>query len=159
MRDAARTDASPEIAAFLADYVVAYGSGDLDALRPFYSDHTLIWPNQRPSASGRDGVLAMFGPSFAQHAIAARVHLLEERGSGDERFLRFLTEVRLAPKDGSAPLNAFFRDFALVLRSEGRWTILRNIDQPITPEQLASDLVRDPPLAVIGEQPQHGDHR
>ena len=159
MRDAARTDASPEVVAFLADYVAAYGSGDLGALRPFYSDHTLIWPNQRPSARGRDGVLAMFAPSFAQHAIAARVHLLEERGSGDERFLRFLTEVRLEPKAGGAPLTACFRDFALILRSEGRWTILRNIDQPITPEQLASDLARDPPLAVIGDPHHHGDQR
>jgi ketosteroid isomerase-like protein len=159
MRDDVRTAASPEIIGFLTDYVDAYASGDLDALRPFYSDQTVIWPNQRPDARGWQGVRTMFSPSFAQHSIAARVHLLEERGTGDERFLRFLTEVRLAPKGGGAPLDAFFRDFALILRSDGRWTILRNIDQPITPEQLASDLVRDPPLAVIGETSQHGDHR
>ena len=159
MHDVARTAASPEIVAFLVDYVAAYGSGDLDALRAFYSDSTFIWPDRRASARGWDGVRAMFAPSFAQHAIAARVHLLEERGAGDERFLRFLTEVRLEPKAGGAAFTASFRDFALVLRSRGRWTILRNIDQPITPEQLASDLAKDPPLAVIGDTHHHGDQR
>ena len=81
---------------------------------------------------------------------SALVSTCRRWGSGDERFLRFLTEVHLAPRDGGEAVIAAFRDFAVFQRVEGRWTILRNIDQPISPEQLAADLLRDPPLAVIG---------
>lgn len=147
-----------DILGFLADYVAAYGSGSLEALRPFYTDETLIWANQRPTVRGWPEVRAMFAPSFERFAITARVHLQEVRGIGDERFLRFLTEVRLTPHAGGAVATAAFRDFAVLRRDGARWTIHRNIDQPITPEQLAGDLARDPPLAVIGD-PAHGAAR
>jgi len=150
MHDGAPTAAPPDIVAFLTAYVAAYGSGSLDALRPFYTAGTLVWPNQRDTVVGWDAVRAMFAPSFERFAIGARVHLQEVRGGGDERFLRFLTEVHLEPRDGGPAVTAAFRDFAVFQRVDGRWTILRNIDQPITPEQLAADLLRDPPLAVIG---------
>jgi len=150
MREVTAPLAPPDIVEFLTAYVAAYGSGSLDALRPFYSADTLVWPNQRGTVLGWEAVRAMFAPSFERCAIGARVHLQEVRGSGDERFLRFLTEVRLAPRDGGAAVTAAFRDFAVFQRLDGRWTILRNIDQPITPEQLTADLLRDPPLAVIG---------
>jgi ketosteroid isomerase-like protein len=150
MHDVTQPVAPPEIVDLLAAYVAAYGSGSLDALRPFYSSGTLVWPNMRGTVLGWEEVRAMFAPSFERYIIGARVHLQEVRGGGDERFLRFLTEVHLAPRDGGEPVIAAFRDFAVFQRVEGRWTILRNIDQPISPEQLAADLLRDPPLAVIG---------
>ena len=139
-----------DIVAFLTDYVAAYGSGSLEALRSFYTDGTLIWANQRHTVHGWPEVRAMFAPSFERFAIAARVHLQEVRALGDERFIRFLTEVQLTPHAGGAVATAAFRDFAVLRRDGARWTIHRNIDQPITPEQLAGDLARDPPLAVIG---------
>lgn len=140
----------PDIVGFLTDYVAAYASGSLEDLRPFYTDDSLIWPNQRAAARGWAGVRAMFAPSFERFDIGARVHLQELRKLGDERFMRFLTEVRLSPRDGGSVTVAAFRDFALLRRSGGRWTIFRNIDQPITLDQLREDLARDPPLTVIG---------
>lgn len=157
MHDGTPIAAPPDIVEFLTAYVAAYGSGSLDALRPFYSAGSRIWPNMRGAVIGWDEVRAMFAPSFERYTIAARVHLQEVRGSDDERFLRFLTEVHLAPRDGGDALTAAFRDFAVFQRVEGRWTILRNIDQPITPEQLSADLLRDPPLAVIGNPANQGD--
>lgn len=150
MHDVTESVAPPDIIEFLAAYVAAYASGNLEALRPFYSAGTLIWPNQRGTVRGFDQVFAMFAPSFERYAIGARIHLQEVRGDGDERFLRFLTEVHLVPRDGGAPMSAAFRDFAVSQRVDERWIILRNIDQPITPDQLAEDLLREPPLAVIG---------
>lgn len=150
MPDLPAQPASPDIVAFLTDYVAAYGSGSLDALRPFYTDDSLIWPNQRLTVRGWAEVRAMFAPSFDRFAIEARVHLQEVRSLGEERFLRFLTEVRLRAKAGGAVTVAAFRDFAVLRRGGPQWTILRNIDQPITLEQLLEDLARDPPLTVIG---------
>lgn len=140
-----------DIVEFLTAYVAAYGSGSLDALRPFYTDETLIWANQRPTVRGWPEVRDMFAPSFERFLIAARVHLQEIRGLGDERFLRVLTEVRLTPRAGGAAATAAFRDFAVLRRAGAQWTIHRNIDQPITAEQLAADIARDPPLCVIGQ--------
>lgn len=142
-----------DIASFLRAYVAAYGSGVLDELRPFYTEGSLIWPNQRGTVIGWAAVHGLFSPSFERFAIDARVHLLEVRQYVDESFLRFLTEVCLTPKDGGAPVIAAFRDFAVLRRSGASWTIFRNIDQPITIEQLRADLEREPPLMVIGRDP------
>lgn len=142
-----------DIRDFLRAYVAAYGSGVLGELRPFYTDESLIWPNQRGTVTGWSAVHDMFSPSFERFAIEARVHLLEVRPNADESFLRFLTEVRLHPKAGGAPVTAAFRDFAILQRSGAAWTIFRNIDQPITIEQLRADIEREPPLMVIGSHP------
>lgn len=144
---------SDSVIAFMRAYVEAYGSGLLDALRPFYTDETLIWPNQRPTVLGWNEVRQMFAPSFERFAISARVYLQEERRYGDESFLRFLTEVGLKPKDGSSAVTLAFRDFAVIRRYGERLTIHRNIDQPITLDQLAADLARDPPLIVFDHPP------
>lgn len=157
MRNLELQAASSEVADFLSAYVAAYGSGALDTLQPFYSAETLIWPNQRLVVMGWNEVRQMFAPSFARFEIGVRVHLQEERDHGVERFLRFLTEVRLHPRDGGDDVSAFFRDFAVLRKSDGRWTIYRNIDQPITFDQLAADLQRDPPLAVFEYPPKKGD--
>jgi ketosteroid isomerase-like protein len=142
-----------DIVRFLRAYVAAYGSGVLDELRPFYAEGSLIWPNQRGTVIGWAAVQAMFSPSFGNFAIDARVHLLEVREYGDESFLRFLTEVHLTPRGEGAPVTAAFRDFALLRRSGASWTIFRNIDQPITLEQLGADLEREAPRLVIGRDP------
>lgn len=157
MRDLALQATSSEVADFLSTYVAAYGSGTLDALQPFYSVETLIWPNQRLAVMGWNEVRQMFAPSFARFEIQVRVYLQEERDYGVERFLRFLTEVRLHPRDGGDEVSAFFRDFAVLRRSDALWTIHRNIDQPITFDQLAADLQRDPPLAVFEYPLKKGD--
>lgn len=156
MPDVPSQPSTEDIVEFLIDYVAAYGSGSLDALRPFYTDASLIWPNQRPVVRGWAEVRAMFTPSFEHFAIKASVYLLEVRNLGDERFLRFLTEVHLTPRVGGDAIVAAFRDFAVLRRSRTHWTILRNIDQPITLEQLREDLTRGPPLAVIGPHAEEG---
>jgi ketosteroid isomerase-like protein len=148
-----------DVERFLRAYVAAYGSRELDALRPFYSEQSLIWPNQRATVRGWPEVRAMFAPSFDLFAITARVHLLEVRAVGEERFLRFLTEVHLAPIAGGTPTTAAFRDFALLTHDGSTWGICRNIDQPITVEQLRADLEREPPLAVIGDSAIQGGNR
>ena len=158
MPDRPSHPASADIIEFLVDYVAAYGSGSLDTLRRFYTDESLVLPNQRSAARGWANVCAMFSPSVERFDIVARVHLQEIRGLGEERFVRFLTELRLAPRDGSTPTNLAFRDFALLRYVGTRWTILRNIDQPITLEQLQEDLARDPPLTVIGTYAEEGGY-
>jgi len=151
MPEPAAQTAPSDIAQFLTAYVAAYGSGSLEALRPFYTADTLIWPNQRLTVRGWEEVRTMFEPSFERFSIAARVHLQEVRVLGEERFLRFLTQVHLTPLGGGAVTEAAFRDFAILRREGSRWTIFRNIDQPITTDQLQADLLRDPPMTVIDQ--------
>jgi ketosteroid isomerase-like protein len=145
---------SEPVSAFMTSYVKAYGSGSLDELSQFYSEETLIWPNQRLTVIGWSEVRAMFEPSFNRFYIAAKVHLQEERCYGDEKFLRFLTEVKLTDRDTGEIIIAAFRDFALMRKTNSTsWTINRNIDQPISIEQLTVDLHRNPPIAVFGNLP------
>lgn len=145
---------SPTVPAGIVDffhgYMAAYGSGSLDALRPFYTDESFIWPNGRPAVHGWAEVRRMFEPSFAGFEISATVHVQEARPHGSECFLRFVTEVELTPRTGGLPTFVAFRDFAVLACEGGRWTILRNIDQPVSPEQLRADLERSPPVFVAG---------
>lgn len=157
MDDHAQLAVSSDVTDFLHAYVAAYGSGALDSLQPFYSSETLIWPNQRVAAMGWNEIRQMFAPSFARFEIGVRVYLQEECDYGTEKFLRFLTEVRLRPRDDGPELSALFRDFAVLRRIGDRWTIHRNIDQPITRDQLEADLKRDPPLALFEYPPKKGE--
>lgn len=142
--DRAQADAiGAGIDSFLERYLEAYGSGDVDRLRPFYRDDSLIWANARETVTGWPQVNNMFQPSFERFAIDGRINLFEVIELGDHAFLRFVTDVTLTPYDGGEPFTLHFRDFALLARdSTGDWYIARNIDQPV------ERALRDADLAV-----------
>lgn len=137
---AATASFKQEMQQFLQRYLAAYESGDIDELRPFYGDESLIWANGRATVLSWARVRDMFAPAFDTYVIEAQVHLLEAENHGDTGFLRFLTEVRLKPKAAGETLALNFRDFAIVRRTAQGWAIVRNMDQPITAEQLRADL-------------------
>ena len=132
-RASSATEGSPhaEILEMLERYLAAYESGDVDQLRPFYDDDSMIWANMKPVAVGWPAIREMFAPSFEAYDIEADMDLMEVRVLGpNHAFLRFLTKVRITSKSDGKLIELTFRDFALFEETAAGWVVRRNIDQP-----------------------------
>lgn len=137
------------IRAFLRNYVDSYMSGNVDALRPFFVSDSMIFANGRPIVHGWESVRNMFADSFENFHIGAKVDLQEVEVFGDTAFIRFLTHVRLQPREPGDIMRLYFRDFAIIRRKNSSWVIMRNIDQPIDEARWLDDIKSFPPLCSI----------
>lgn len=108
-------------------FIAAYNSGDLNTVLSYYGDDLIKL--RAGSASESKGELASrLAKVFADYQTNVEVSNDETLASGDIAFTRGTFRVTLAPKKDGDPVVLNRRYFELWRKSNGRWLVVRTMD-------------------------------
>jgi ketosteroid isomerase-like protein len=125
------------IRAALVDHVARYNARDWQAMRLEYSEDALVMPSYVATAEGRDHVNDLYRGEFAsaqdsESNSVMEAHMDEVQVHGDWAFDRGTITVVTSQGGYERKMAVRFMNIRRRL-PDGKWTIIRSMDNPITP--------------------------
>ncbi|MBM3505246.1 MAG: SgcJ/EcaC family oxidoreductase [Alphaproteobacteria bacterium] len=108
----------------------AYASGDLEALRRFYSEESVVIPRRDRKYSGWSEIRQFFERRFRAAKVRAQSKLENIQVHGDWAFMQGMTTITAEPKDGGKPEVENARYFILFKRYVDGWKVYQDMDTP-----------------------------
>ena len=112
----------------------AVESGDYEALREYYAEDAVYYPNGTAPIVGRDAIIARNRERGSTSEVDIRQRPDDVRVNGDWAVYSCLARIGMPGSDGADGTERFVRVLLVMEKAEdGRWRILRDIDNT-TPE-------------------------
>jgi len=116
-----------EIAAAIDRFIRAYNAGDLEQLLACYADD-LIKDRQGAAAETRGETAERIRSVFRDYEGRLSVSNDEIVASGDLAYARGSLKITLTPRAGGPPLHLQRRFLEIWRKREGRWLVVRTMD-------------------------------
>ncbi len=127
---AARADDRADIEAAAEQWIVAFKSGDIDALMRLYMPDALVALHNQSALRGVDAIRAYFAPAMGIAEVEFRLEIEEIEVHGDTAHLVSKYWYTSAPRDGGETYRDAGRSALIYKRdTDGRWKIYLDIDQ------------------------------
>ncbi len=117
------------------EYSIAYNAGDAAALAGLYTDDAVLLPPNDATLTGKEAIQSMYEVTFDQFTGEHSTTSQEIEVAGDWAFGQGTFRLKLAPKDGSEPVEEEGKYIVICQRQpDGSWKIARliwNNDPPL----------------------------
>jgi ketosteroid isomerase-like protein len=114
------------------EWIAAYTAGDVEALRRFYLDETVLMPDGRSTYRGWQEIRAFFAPGFERFKYAAQADLQSLEVSGDLGSAHGIVTITLTPKAGGEAVTRALRYLIVFKRvAKDDWRILLDMDNRV----------------------------
>jgi uncharacterized protein (TIGR02246 family) len=130
-------DAPADIAALdaaRAAFMAAYEKGDAEAIGQLYTAEAISEPNNQPTLTGRDAIVASLKNMFEQVDVKVTLEPDETRTLGSVGLDRGRFAVTVTPKSGAPPTSGEGRySVIFVKQDDGSWKVSRDMDNAVMP--------------------------
>lgn len=110
-------------------FVVAFCKGDVDAIRPLFTDNAVVYPSNDRDRVGWSSIADYWAGPFESLQIELRVDVHDLTISANLAVAEMVTFAAVRPKSGGEQLQRKYRDMVVLRRIDNAWRIHRNLSQ------------------------------
>lgn len=110
-------------------FVAAFCKGDVDAIRPLFTDNAVVYPSNDRDRVGWSSIADYWAGPFESLQIELRVDVRDLTISADLAVAEMVTFAAVRPKSGGEQLQRKYRDMVVLRRIDNAWRIHRNLSQ------------------------------
>ena len=128
-REALASHDGRAILAVIDAFVAAFSRGDVEAIRPLFTQDAVVYPSNDRDRVGWQDIAAYWAEPFESLNIELAVEILNVTISADLAVAEMITRATVNPRAGGAGVVRQYRDMVLLRRASTSWRIHRDLSQ------------------------------